>query len=106
MITESPTRRAEDVRRLAERLSALPQVNRYSDNEHDEAWTLAHAVEDLEESFHMLMAEKFPRLTQDDLSDDELYDLLLEVGEEFRHIRYHLRDPRFFRYLTEPEEAR
>lgn len=91
----------KSVRRLAERLSKLPQVSKRSDGAHDEAWTLVHAFEDLEASCQVLLEKQLPRLTDEELSDGELYDLLLEIGEELRHVLYHIDDPRFFDYLKE-----
>jgi hypothetical protein len=34
----------EDVKRLAERLAKCPEVSRFDDGEHKEAWALAPAV--------------------------------------------------------------
>jgi hypothetical protein len=53
----------------------------------------------LEESFGKFLEEQLPKLTDDHGERPEIYDLLLEIGEEFRHILYHIRDPRFYRYL-------
>lgn len=33
------------------------------------------------------------------MSGDEIDELLLDVGEEFRHIIYHIKDPKFYDYL-------
>jgi hypothetical protein len=105
MIVESPLTRPEDMERLAERLSEITQVDRYSDKDHDESWTLVHAFGDLEESFRELTDNKFPKLFREDLSDEEVYELLLEIGEELRHIQYHINDPRFYEYIVERSDA-
>jgi len=47
MIVESPLTRPEDMERLAECLSEITQVDRYSNKDHDESWTLVHAFGDL-----------------------------------------------------------
>jgi hypothetical protein len=90
---------AEDAKRLAERLARLPEVTRFDEGEEKEAWTLTHAFSDLEQSFRIFLDEQLPRLADGTLADAEMYDLLLEIGEEFRHIAYHLRDPKFYRYV-------
>ncbi|GAM99124.1 hypothetical protein U91I_02764 [alpha proteobacterium U9-1i] len=42
----------------------------------------------------------FPKLVGDaKLSDEELADILNDLGEELRHIQYHIGDLRYFDYL-------
>jgi hypothetical protein len=84
---------------LAERLSTCKAVTKFDVCEEREAWTLAHAFADLEESFRRFLEEQLPRLAQGQLKESEVHDLLLEIGEEFRHILYHIKDPKFYRYL-------
>ena len=43
--------------------------------------------------------EQLPRLLDEGAANAELYDALLEIGEEFRHIVDHIQDPTFYRYL-------
>jgi hypothetical protein len=88
-----------DMKALAERLSECEAVTRLDSSEEKEAWTLAHAFLDLEESFRTYLEEQLPRLRQEILSPEDTYNLLLDIGEEFRHILYHLRDTRFYSYL-------
>jgi hypothetical protein len=74
-------------------------VTKFDEGEHQEASTLAHAFADLEESFDKFLNEHLPRLVRDQPDAGEIPGLLLEIGEEFRHILYHLRDPKFYSYL-------
>jgi hypothetical protein len=91
----------EDVARLAERLSRCPEVTRYDAGEHKEAWALAGSFADLEASFRTLLDEQFPKLAQGNLPPPETCDLLLDIGEEFRHILYHiLEQQKFYKYLV------
>ena len=90
---------------LAERLSTCEAVMRLDEGEEREAWTLAHALGDLEESFRKLLEDQLPRLAQGQLGGSEINDLLLEIGEEFRHILYHIKDPKFYRYLSRERDA-
>ena len=85
---------------LAERLSTCEAVTRLDEGEEREAWTLAHALGDLEESFRKFLEDQLPRLTEGQLEASQIQDLLLEIGEEFRHILYHIKDPTFYRYLA------
>ncbi len=78
-----------DVTRLAERLAQLSEVTRLDDGEeHKEAWALADSLSDLESSFREFLEEILPKLASSE--GEELYDLLLETAESFRHILYHI----------------
>lgn len=94
-------RNAEDMRALAELLSRCPQVSKFDDSQNREAWTLAHAFADLEDSFRRLLERQFPKLAQSELSPSEINDLLLEIGEELRHILYHIKTSGFYGYLDD-----
>jgi hypothetical protein len=86
---------------LAGRLSKCPDVTKFNKGDEKEAGVLAHAFGDLEESFCAFLDEQLPRLMDDQASPAELFDALLDIGEEFRHILYHIHDPRFYRYLDD-----
>ena len=83
---------------LMQRLSTCPQVMRYGS---DEPETLVHAFADLEESFHKFLGEQLPKVLDSSVKGEALEDMLGEIMEEFRHILYHIHDPKFFR-LVEP----
>jgi len=85
---------------IAERLAKCPEVTKYDNGAEKEAGTLAHAFGDLEESFRAFLNEQLPRLMNDRASPEEILDALLEIGEEFRHILYHINDPKFYKYLN------
>jgi len=84
---------------LAKILLKSSKVNSYNDEENKEAWTLSHSINDIEESIKILLNEFFPKLRNETIQENEINDLLLDIGEEFRHIIYHIKDPKFFRYL-------
>ncbi len=96
---------AADIVALGERLSRLAEVTKFDEGEHREAWALAHAFADLEESFDKFLNEQLPRLVRDSPDVAEIPDVLLEIGEEFRHILYHLRDPKFYSYLDDRADS-
>jgi hypothetical protein len=73
----------QDVVLLAERLAKRSEVTQFDD----------------ESSFREFLDEILPKLTSSE--GDELYDLLLETAESFRHILYHiLVQQKFFRYVA------
>ena len=90
----------EDVQRLAELLATCPAVKGLED-----AWELAHTFSDLEESFSKCLDEYFARFQQKDLDASEVKDLLLDIGEELRHILYHIETPAFYAYLHSKVKA-
>jgi hypothetical protein len=94
----------EDVQHLAERLSKVPQVTRFSEDANEEAWGLADAFADIEGSMRIFLEVQLPKLTQNELSPAEAFDVLLDIAEEFRHILYHIHDQKFFDYLEPTHE--
>jgi hypothetical protein len=91
------------LKKLEARLAELEEVRRFNTFEHNEANTLAHAFHDLEGSFRTLLDKHFVRLAEKG-SNGDLNSILLDIGEEFRHILYHIRDPAFYGYLNEDTE--
>jgi hypothetical protein len=88
-------------KKLGESLARSPMVTRFDEGEDLEAWPLAHAFLDLEKSFRRFVDAQLPGLFDPSLAVDDISDKLLDIGEEFRHIVYHLKDPRFYRYITD-----
>ncbi len=95
--------KAERVASLAARLARCSEVAKHDTGEGQEAWALAHSFSDLEESFRTFLDDQLPRLAQAKLNPVETRDLIFEIGEEFRHILYHIQEPSFYRYLQEAE---
>lgn len=88
------------VNALAAKLAHCPEVSRLDEPEQDpEAAVLAYTFSELEESFRRFTDDLLPRLLASDVAARDIFDLLHEIGEEFRHIRYHLRDTKFYSYL-------
>jgi len=84
---------------LARKLETCIDVAKLDTADEKEAWTLAHDILDLDEAFKELTSGLFRRLESAELSSDEINDVLLEIGEQLRHIRYHIDDSRYFAYL-------
>lgn len=92
---------------LARRLQTCEKVQTLSreyseEKDRAEAWTIAHSFSDLEESFRKFLDVLLPKLLKEELTGEQIEDILLEIGEEFRHILYHIKDPKFFEYLFPP----
>ncbi len=86
---------------IAKNLNKSKIVKSYDSNEESESQVLAFSFLEIEESCKKLVQDLFPRLYSDTLSEEEVYNLLLDIGEEFRHILYHINDTKFYQYLNE-----
>lgn len=92
--------KSEILKELTDRFSSFKTVSKF-DDEIAESEKLVHSFSDLEETFKSLLNEHFPKLLNKNLTEEELDDLLFDVGEEFRHILYHIHTPKYYRYLQE-----
>lgn len=95
----------EAAQRLAERLARLKTVSQFDQPGEPQAATLAHSLTDLEKSFREILEVLLPKLLHESLDSDQLNDVLLDIGEELRHVLYHIKDPKFFGYLIDDEGA-
>lgn len=96
----------EAVKLLAQRLQEskkVQEMSKDSESPNQEAWTLAHALADLEESFSTFREKLLPRLMDKDLKVEELEEILLDIGDEFEHVLYHMKDPKFYAHLFSNE---
>ena len=90
--------------KLADKLSKCPEVSRYDTRDFPESSTLAHAFWDLEESFRKVLDVHLVKLVNEDLDPAAVNSILHDIGEEFRHILYHIKDPLYYRYLPSTDE--
>src|SRR5579862_6496529 len=93
---------AERLSKLAAKLAQCPAVTKDDTANESQAWTMAHAFTDLETSFQVFIDEQIPKLLEENLTPQEIHDLLLDIGEEFRHIIYHINDPQLYKRLLAP----
>jgi hypothetical protein len=93
----------DTVATLAGRLIAIPRViragERHGQSADAEAWQIATALGDIDDSATELFRELVPRLLQTDPSGEEADDLLHQIGEAYRHILYHILDTKVFDYI-------
>jgi RHS repeat-associated protein len=79
---------------LADKFARQAAIRKLDSGDVSEAEKLAHALCDLKESFEKYLAELLPKLIE--ANDEDVVDHLQAIGDEFRHVAYHLRDPKFF----------
>ncbi len=94
----------DEVNKLVALLEKCPEVKKLSSEDSNESGTLAHAFSDLEESFRIFSQEQLPRLVRENLKPKDVFDLLLDIGEELRHVLYHINDSQFYSYLSDGSE--
>ena len=100
----SPEYSAE-LKSLAERLNRCQQVTRYDTRAEKQASKLAYDFLDLAESFRTFLNDQLPKLRDERLSCVEIDDVLTEIGEEFRHILWHIHNAEFYAYLRDDVPA-
>ena len=105
MNRSNPLMTAEAARRLIERLARVKTVSQFDQPGEPQAATLAHSLTDLEKSFREILDALLPKLLNESLDSDQLNDTLLDIGEELRHVLYHIKDPKFFGYLIDDQEV-
>ncbi len=93
---------------LAERLKQMPRVIRQAGragrgSPDAEAWQIATALADVQESARALYADLVPRLFEVDPQSQEAEDLLQDIGEQYQHILYHILDTKMFDYIMPNE---
>ncbi len=97
--------RVDRIQAVANRLSALDSVKaeagRNGVSPLEEAWQIAIGLSDIEESVARVFGLLVPRLLDESCRDDQAEDALHDIGEEYRHILYHIRDTRYFSYVEE-----
>lgn len=93
----TPTRIVE----LERRLSQIPEVAKFDIPGESQGHTLAHALDGWEDSFTEILGVLLPELVNPNASSDDLNDTLHKIGDELRHILYHIHDAKYFRYLLD-----
>ena len=81
-------------------LKKSQKVNSFDLNGELESETLAHSLLDINESCNTLVNDLFPKFELTSLTEEEINELLFDIGEELRHILYHIRDPKYYQYLN------
>ena len=100
-MTSSPLMTTEAGKQLIGRLSQLAAVRKFDRPGEPQSVTLTHALTDLESSFRLILHTLLPKILDVSLDENDLNDALLDLGEELRHVLYHIKDPEYLNYLIE-----
>lgn len=90
----------EDVTSLIEKLKNIQHVSKFDDDFESEGERLGVSFHDMQNSFNKITQTLLPQLIAEE-GEDSIYKILLDIGEELRHIQYHFHDMKFYRYLDE-----
>lgn len=99
MSREKLLKNADAIKKLALNLSRSEKVNSFDEGDNKESWTLATGFSDLEESFCSFLDVHLPKLMVDNIKPEEIEDILFDIGQEFNHILYHIKSPKYFRHM-------
>ena len=91
----------EKLKALIKNLEKCERVTKYSTSEENQADTLANSFLDIENALNVIIKEQIPRLYLNDLDANDVDDLILDIGEELRHILYHIYDTKVYGYLRD-----
>jgi hypothetical protein len=84
---------------LALKLGERPEIARYDEADEPHGSTLAYHLAHLEESFHRFNERHLPTLISQANTSGDVLGSLHEIGEELRHVIYHIATPAYFGYL-------
>jgi hypothetical protein len=96
----------EATKRLADHLTASPLLaevvrRRGAGSISEEAWEIATGLADIQGSASRLFDELVPSLLRCDPNAPEFSEILHDIGEEYRHIAYHISATKYFGYVTQ-----
>jgi hypothetical protein len=97
----------DDVGHLAAHLRRVPKVAQVVglDDIADDSWAIAEGLRDIRESCAKLFTQLVPELLEVDPAGNRAPEILHEIGELLRHIRYHTSDSRYYGYLADSPGA-
>lgn len=96
----------ETVKKLAEHLMKIPRLARVVglDDAAEDAWAIATGLKDIGESMDKIFNELLPELLAAEPKSTKAAELLYSIGEEYRHVQYHIIDTRFFGYIANQQK--
>jgi K+/H+ antiporter YhaU regulatory subunit KhtT len=88
----------EKLKLMTSQLEKCSRVSKHSNDEENQADTLANAFIDIEESARKITTF-VSELYNKELVEESIDDLILDIGEELRQVLYHLNDTKVYDYL-------
>ena len=85
---------------LAKHLSRSEKVNSFDDENGQECGRIAHSLSDIEGSMVEIFEKLAPKLENENITPDEIDDVLFDIAGELRHIAYHINEPRYWKHIV------
>lgn len=89
--------------RLAGRLSQVPQVTQYNTATDKEEWNITNCFAQIEESMADFNIHLGMLANQQDISKEQMAEILFETGEDLRNIVYQIQSMAYYDYLWDIE---
>ena len=105
MATNRIVRGSSDITKLVETLARCPDVTRFDRGTDKAAASLAYCFDSLEGHFREFLENQLPQLAEGKLTNQEVCDLLQNIGTVFAQVLWHIRLPKFYRYLEEEKRV-
>lgn len=93
--------KANKLLKITNNLELSKEVNSYNHGEHFEAGVIAHGLIDIEESSIVIIDKLLPLLYKKDNTEESINNTLFKIGEELKHILYHINDMKYYDYIKE-----
>ena len=87
------------VKKFAKCLKGHKKISALCIEDEPGEWNIAYSFVEIEEPL-LKVLDLLPKVLNAQ-SEKALEDILHEIGEEFRHIIYHIRDNRYYSYLLD-----
>lgn len=78
------------------------KVAQFDSKDEPGGWRLAYSFFEIEKSCLTLYNKLLPKLKKTDKQED-IEKILHEIGEEFRHLLYHIKDNKYYSYLFDED---
>ena len=91
-----------DINKLEQMFQSMESITKFNTNAQNESNTLAYSFAEIEKTLHMLINNfnSLKKLSFEN-NEKEVEDILHDIGEDFRHILYHIHDSKYYGYLFE-----
>jgi hypothetical protein len=83
---------------VAKNLAKKKNLTSNKDSNEDQIQTMSHGLVDIEEAIKG-MDVLIKKLYMTVLSEDEVDEILTDIGDDLRHLIYHVRDMEYYEYL-------
>ena len=107
MTWSNPLGDMDAIKALAENLQRIPKIARVvgRDDLAEEAWAIATGLKDVRECCDRIFGQIVPALLATDPRSADAEALLYDLGEQYRHMLYHITQTRFFAYVKDSPGA-